>query len=246
MAGYGKWIAGALGWAVAGPIGALLGLGLGAMVDGLISLGKDVEPYNGERMHVGQRNSFLLSLLVLSAAVMKADGKVMRSELEYVKNFIRMNFGEQAEHEAMSILKDLMHKDVPIEEISGQIAANMPISQRLQLLHYLCGVAQADASPSQSELDVLRRIAAALRIPDADSESVFSMFGSTVEDAYKVLEIDPSATDDEVKKAYRKMALKHHPDKVSSLGDDVRKAAEEKFKSIGEAYEKIKKERGLN
>jgi DnaJ like chaperone protein len=244
--GYGKWIAGALGWAVGGPIGALLGIGLGAIIDKAVSSSRGVESFDGERMNVGQRNSFLLSMLVLSAAVMKADGKVLRSELEYVKNFVRLNFGESAVNEALHILKDLLQKDIDIEQISAQIVINMPSSQRLQLLHYLCGIAQSDASPSAAEMDVLRRIAAALRISTADSESLFAMFGGSVEDAYKVLEIDPSATDEQVKKAYRKMALKHHPDKVSSLGEDVRKAAEEKFKNISEAYEKIKKERGIN
>lgn len=244
--GYGKWIAGALGWAVGGPIGALLGISIGALIDRAVSSGKEMESYDSERMNVGQRNSFLLSLLVLSAAVMKADGKVMRSELDYVKNFVRLNFGESAVNEALRILKDLLHKDIDIEQISAQIVLNMPSSQRLQLFHYLCGIAQADASPSQVEIDVLRRIAAALRISQADCDSVFAMFGGSVEDAYTVLEIDSSATDEEVKKAYRKMAMKHHPDKVSALGDDVRKAAEEKFKNISEAYEKIKKERGIN
>lgn len=244
--GYGKWIVGAIGWAFGGPLGALLGFGLGSIIDGAISNGRAMEAADGGNIRVGQRNSFLLSLLVLSTAVMKADGKVMRSELEYVKDFVRRNFGEHAVTEALQILKDLLKKDVDIEEISGQIVANMPVSQRLQLLHYLCGIAQADAFPSQAEMDVLHRIAAALRIPPQDSESVFAMFGGSVNDAYKVLEIEPSATDDEVKKAYRRMALKHHPDKVSALGEDVRKAAEEKFKQIGLAYEKIKKERGIN
>lgn len=244
--GYGKWIVGALGWAIGGPIGALLGLGLGAIIDGAISGSMGVETVDGDRIKVGQRNSFLLSLLVLSSAVMRADGKVMRSELEYVKDFVRRNFGPAAVPEALNILKDLLKKDLNIEEIADQIVMNMPVSQRLQLLHYLCGIAQADAVISTAEMNILHRIASALRIPKQDSDSVFAMFGGTVDDAYKVLEIEPSATDEEVKKAYRRMALKHHPDKVSTLGEDVRKAAEEKFKQISMAYEKIKKERGIN
>jgi len=64
--------------------------------------------------------------------------------------------------------------------------------------------------------------------------------------AYKSLEIEPTATDDEIKKAYRKMAKKYHPDLVNELGEDVKKSATEKFRSINEAYESLKKQRGIS
>lgn len=236
--GIGKWIGGILGWTLAGPFGALLGVGLASLFE------KGSGSYFSQQTQ--QYNNFMVSLLVLSSAVMKADGKVLRSELEYVKNFIRANFGDAAVPDALKILKDLIQKDVNIEEVGTQIAINIPISQRLQLFHYLCGIAKADNVASDAEIQILRRIGAAMRIPHQDVESVFAMFGTSVEDAYKVLEIDSTATDDEVKKAYRRMAMKHHPDKVATLGDDVKKAAEEKFKKISEAYDKIKKERGIN
>ena len=60
-----------------------------------------------------------------------------------------------------------------------------------------------------------------------------------------MLEISPSATDDEVSSAYRRMAMKYHPDRVATLGPEVQKAAEEKFKKIQEAYAAIKKQRGI-
>ena len=113
-------------------------------------------------------------------------------------------------------------------------------------MHFLVGIAQADGHVSSSELEELKRIATYLGISPRESESIFSMFSNKVEDAYKVLEITPDASDDEVKKAYKKMALKHHPDRVETLGEDVKKAAEEKFKAISVAYETIKKERGFN
>jgi DnaJ like chaperone protein len=246
--GYGKWITGALGWALGGPIGGIIGFAIGSIFE----KGKQSEQYQQQEQYAGrsysnieQRNSFLVSLLVLSSAVMKADGRIMQSELEYVKRFIRQNFGEDAEREASLFLRDLLKKDVDINAVGLQIRNYMNYEARIQLLHYLTGIAQADGSVSSSELDVLKTISAALGISREESESIFAMFDNGLEAAYKVLEIDKNATDDEVKKAYRRLAAKHHPDKVSNLGSDVQKAAEERFKSISEAYEKIKKYRGI-
>lgn len=236
--GIGKWIGGILGWTLAGPFGALLGVGLASLFE------KGSGSYFSQQPQ--QYNNFMVSLLILSSAVMKADGKVLRSELEYVKNFIRTNFGEEALPDALKILKEMIQRDVNVDEVGTQISMNLPISQRLQLFHYLCGIAKADGSLSEAEVQILRRIGASMRIPQQDVDSMFAMHGGSVEDAYKVLEIDRTATDEEVKKAYRRMAMKHHPDKVATLGEDVKKAAEEKFKKISEAYDKIKKERGIN
>ncbi len=241
--GIGKWITGAIGWALGGPIGALIGYSLGALLEGSSQQGNGNSASNG---YSEQRNSFMVSLLVLSAAIMKADGKVMRSELDFVKGFIRNNFGEGAVPQALKVLQELLKKDIDLPQVCAQIKTYMDISQRLQLIHYLIGIAQADSHVSSAELDMLKRIALYLGISHQESESLFAMFGNKLEDAYKVLEVSPDATDDEIKKAYKKMALKHHPDRVESLGADVKKAAEEKFKAIAVAYETIKKERGFN
>ena len=72
------------------------------------------------------------------------------------------------------------------------------------------------------------------------------MYYKDSDSAYAVLEISPDATDEEVKSAYRRMAMKNHPDKVATLGPEVQKAAEEKFRKVQEAYETIKKQRGMN
>lgn len=245
--GLGKWITGAIGWALGGPLGGLVGYLLGSLFEGDSQQAQRVYSSGGGFSANEQRNSFLVSLLVLSAAVMKSDGKVLRSELEYVKDFIRRNFGEAALPQALQILKAALDKDINLPEICAQIKLYMEQSQRLQLFHYLVGIANADGHVSQVEINDLKNIAAYLGIPAAEAASILAMFGGNdVESAYKVLEIEPSATDDEVKKAYKKMAIKHHPDKVESLGEDVKKAAEEKFKAIAAAYETIRKERGFN
>ena len=256
-----KWIGGLLGWASGGPIGALLGILFGSLVESGInsikllsgessqnSSGPYGQQYSGRTSGYSateQRNSFLVSLLVLSSAVIRADGKFLQSEMDYVRMFIRRNFGFQYEEEAMRMLEELNSKDINIYSVGAQISSNMNYSQRLQLFHYLADLANADGNVCEQERSVLQAIAAAIGIMSSDAESVLAMFVRTTESAYTVLEITPSATDDEVKTAYRRLAMKNHPDKVASLGPEVQKAAEEKFKKIQEAYETIKKERGL-
>ena len=193
-----------------------------------------------------QRNSFFVSLLVLSSAVIKADGQTRQAELDYVRNFVRSNFGEAATYEAMRLLNELDKKQVNIYEVGAQVASNMNYSQRLQLFDYLSRIAASDGEFTKSEKSVLEAIASAIRINSSDAASVIAMFYKDSHSAYEVLEISPNATDDEVKSAYRRMAMKNHPDKVSTLGPEVQKAAEEKFRKIQEAYETIKKERGIN
>lgn len=194
-----------------------------------------------------QRNSFFVSLLVLSSAVIKADGQVSQSELDCVKEFIRRNFGDSAVSEATRMLDGFNRQQVNIYSVGPQIADNMNYSQRLQLFHYLVQIATADGNFSKSEKSVLEAIGAVIRLNNSDINSVIAMFyRENDESAYAVLGISPNATDDEVKSAYRRMAMKNHPDKVSTLGPEVQKAAEEKFRQIQDAYETIKRQRGMS
>lgn len=258
-----KWIVGFLGWVSGGPIGALIGFLLGSFVEKgidsfrLLTGGMDSgqeggatyqQTTTGPRGYTAteQRNSFLVSLLVLSSSVIKADGRILQSELDYVRDFVRRSFGEAAVSEAMRILDGLNGQQVNLYEVGAQISYYMNYSQRLQLFHYLVGIANADGELCKQEKDVLEAIASAIRLNAADASSVIAMFYKDADSAYAVLEISPSATDDEVKTAYRRMAMKNHPDKVATLGPDVQKAAEEKFRKIQEAYETIKKQRGMN
>ncbi len=253
--GFAKWIAGYLGWVALGPIGGLLGFWLGSAIDGYIDSsrqlpGGDDQPYQRttyQRNYTAQeqRNSFLVSLLVLSAAVIKADGKTLQQELDYVKDFVRKNFGEAAVPEAMRMLEEFTRQEVNIYSVGPQIARYMNYSQRLQLFHYLVQLAMADQDFAKSEKSVLEAVGSTIGLNTADVNSVIAMFYKDRASAYAVLEISPDASDDEVRSAYRRMAMKNHPDKVATLGPDVQKAAEEKFRQIQTAYESIKRERGL-
>ncbi|MCR4565372.1 MAG: TerB family tellurite resistance protein [Bacteroidales bacterium] len=248
--GTAKWIGGVLGWVIFGPIGGLLGYWVGSMFESDADAadsrtGSGRRNYRGGYSQTEQRNSFLVSLLVLSAAIIKADGKKRQSELDYVRNFIRQNFGDSAVDEAMRMLNRFVSQDVNIYQVGPQIAQYMNYSQRLQLLHYLSQIANADGEFAKSEKSVLEAIGSVIGLSEGDIASVIAMFYKETNSAYKVLEVSPGATDDEVRKAYRRMAMKYHPDKVATLGPDVQKAATEKFRQIQEAYDAIKSERGM-
>jgi len=241
MGFWGSLLGAGLGWWTLGPIGAIMGLVLGHITEEQSSF------MNGESQDrsAQSRNGFLASLLILVAAVMKADGKVVRSELEFVKRSLIMTFGEKQASDALLLLRDILKQDIPVKDVVHQIRVNVNYSSRLQLIHLLYGIARSDGHFSIEEQELIRSVALGLGIAEKDFESITATFGSDLSACYKVLEIEKSATDDEVKKAYRKMAVRFHPDKVAHLGDDIKNAAEEKFKSVNEAYERIRKERNI-
>lgn len=266
--GIGKWIGGVLGFMAAGPLGALAGFALGSLfdTDNMIeepstsgfggrqsgSSNNTTDPFSS-----GQRNSFLFSLLVMASYIIKADGKVMHSEMEYVRQFLRANFGEASVSQGEQIIKNLFEQRKQMEqknpqafkntiaECGEQIAENLSYEQRLQLLAFLANIAKADGALPQCEIDAMKEVAAAMRLTESEVDSLLNLGGKTLEEAYKVLEVESTATDEEVRKAYRRMALKHHPDKVETLGEDVKKAAEEKFQQINAAKDLIFKARGM-
>ena len=260
----GKWIGGIVGFITAGPLGALAGIILGSLFEGesMHTGGSFTRTTYGESQpnqnpYTGQRNSFLFSLLVLASYIIKADNKIMHSEMEYFRRFLRNNFGEIAVKEGEDILLRLfeqrkrMDLENPfafkqtIQECGTQIAYNTSYEERLQLLAFLAEIAKSDGNVCQQEIEALKEIAASMHLSEKEVDSMLNLKGNTLEDAYKVLEIEPSATDDEVRTAYRKMAIKHHPDKVASLGEDIRKAANEKLQRINDAKERIYKSRGM-
>ncbi|QIA07465.1 TerB family tellurite resistance protein [Draconibacterium halophilum] len=243
MAKFGKWIGGGLGWAFGGPLGAILGFTIGSMIDG----GQEAVKRGTRTGYSGRTTTggYVMSLLVLVAAVMKADGKVLKSELDYVKKFMVHNFGEDSAQEAVKMLRDLLNQTIPVNEVCQQIKSNMNYSARLQLVHFLFGIAQADGEVDVEEQKLISHICNQMGIGNNDFESIQAMFVPNTDSDYKILEIERSANEEELKKAYRRMAMKYHPDKVSNLGEEVQNAAKEKFQKVNQAYENIKKERKI-
>ena len=193
------------------------------------------------------RGDFMVSLVVLTAAVMKADGKVTQAELNYVKQFFVRQFGVETATDGIRMLRDVLKQQIPVYDVSRQIGQMLNYSSRLQLIDYLFGIVSTKGFVQPSELKLIEAIANNMGVSGTDFNSIKSMFVKAEADsAYKILGISPNATDEEVKKAYRKMAVENHPDKVAYLGEDVQRAAKEKFQRINEAYEAIKKQRGFS
>ena len=262
----GKWIGGIVGFMSGGPLGALAGIVLGGVLDSMLDAVNTPETQGtfggaqgfGEtyahQQQQGQRNSFLFSMLVLASYIIKADGKVMHSEMELVRNVLCQNFGEAARMQGDEILRRLFDEQKRIGfsqfrqtvmDCCRQIAQNMDYSQRLQLLNFLVMIAQADGHVDAAEVTAMKECAQWMSMSADDVDSMLGLGKDDLESAYQVLGVSPTATDDEVKNAYRRLALEHHPDKVAALGEDVRRAAEVKFQKINEAKERIWKARGL-
>jgi len=240
--GFSKWIGGALGWSFGGPIGAIIGLALGSVVDSMSNDGQ----ITFQRDYIKGRTQpadFEVSLLILASVVIKSDGKQDQRELDFVRQqFVGMYGKERANH-AFKLFKNISKQDIPLGQVCLQIRQMMTYASRLQLLHFLFGIAKADGVVLESEVNSIQTIANYLGINHLDFESIKAMFYSSSDNAYKILEITKNATVDEIKAAYRKMAKKYHPDKVIHLGKEHQKGAEEKFRQVQEAYEQLQKER---
>ncbi len=244
---FSKWIGASIGWSFGGPIGAIIGLALGSVVDGFskTSSGKYTQQtYRGRTQT--QSGDFEVSLLILASIVIKADGKQDQRELNFVRQqFVGMYGKERANH-AFKLFKNIIKQNnISTRQVCLQIKQMMRHPSRLQLLHFLFGIAKADGFVTDNEIRQINTIAGYLGISVRDFESIKAMFYSSQDNAYKILEIDKTATDNEVKKAYRTMAKKYHPDKVMHLGKEHQNGAEEKFRQVQSAYEQLQKERGF-
>lgn len=263
---FAKWIGGALGWSFGGPIGAIIGLAIGSLIDGASAQsgsllgegqpqqrrrGRSSSPYSSRTQTrrksrpQTQSGDFEVSLLILASVIIKADGVQDQSELDYVRQqFVNMYGKERANH-AFRLFKNINKQEIPVRKVCFQIRDMMDHSSRLQLLHFLFGIAKADGVVTDSEIDQIYMMAGYLRISNRDYESIKAMFYNSKDNAYKILEIDKSATVDEIKTAYRKMAKKYHPDRIVHLGKEHQEGAEEKFRQVQNSYEQLQKERGF-
>jgi DnaJ like chaperone protein len=235
----GEWLGGRFGWEVGGPAGCLLGFIVGTVIDSF-----EIRLFRKSAKKI-EMGVFASSLLVLIAAVIKAEGPVVRLEIDYVKTFLKQNYGEKEAKKALSRLSKILKQNFPLDNACELVLHHLDYSSRLQLTHFLYNLAKIDKPVSEAEQKILNRINAALKVSVSDKRSVGSVFvqEDSIILAYGILGIHRSSSILDIKKAYRNLATKYHPDKVAFLGEDMKKIANEKFQQLSRAYETIKKER---
>lgn len=242
-----KWFAAILGYSIFRFPGAILGFLLGSFLENFNSSkrGGSTIFQDLTRQNVSPAD-FELNLLSLCSIVIKADGQVSQKELDYVRKYFVATYGKERANAIFRTFNEVIKKrEINAQRICQYLNQRTRYEVRLQLLHFLFGIAQADGQVSQAEIAKLKELAGFFRIGLHDFESIKAMFFKDADQAYKILEIEKNATDEEVKKAYRTMAKKYHPDRVVTENEAIKKGAEDKFKEVQKAYETIQKERGI-
>lgn len=238
-----------IGFIASGIPGAVIGFLLGMYVDFIT---KDKEQTGGSeynnpyQQYSGGESpqEFNTALLVLVAAIMNADGTAMKSELDLVKRMLVRTYGEEKARQMLLVLRELIKQRQDVGLVCRQIRNKMAYSQRLELMHILFRISRADDDINAQELQMLQYIGVQLGITTPDFLSLRAMFITSPDSEFTILDVSPSASEEEVKKAYRKMAMRFHPDRLQGLNEGEKKSAQEKFVKVNKAYENIKKRKG--
>ena len=183
---------------------------------------------------------FQLNLLSLSALIIKADGKVQQKELDFVRSFFISQYGKDRADSIFKTFNTEIKKETQhLDQLTRVFVQQTAYETRLQILHFLFGIANADGQISEVELQKLSQVASGMRLRLPDFESIKAMFIKNTDNAYKILEVEPNASSVEIKSSYRKMVKKYHPDKLRGQDPAMIKGAEEKFRQVQKAYETL-------
>ena len=243
-----RWLAAVVGYWFFRIPGAIIGFLLGSIFDNMNSGKKK----SGRRSIFQQpRDSvspadFELNLLSLASLVIKADGNVSKIELDFVRQYFVQSYGKERANSTFKVFNEVIKsREISAQKIGTLLRQRMRYESRLQVIHFLFSIANADGHVSTAEVQEIHRIASFLGIQSRDLESIKAMFFKNPDSAYKILEIDRTATVSEIKKAYRDMVKKYHPDKLQHMDEVYQKGAEDKFRMVQQAYEQLQKEKGF-
>ncbi len=241
-----RWIAAIIGYYLFRFPGAIVGFILGSLVENIGGKkGSFKTIFEQPRDRVTPAD-FELNLLSLASLVIKADGSVSQTELDYVRQYFVQAYGKERANATFKVFNEVIKKrEVSAVNICNLLRQRTRYESRLQILHFLFSIGNADGHVTEAEMREIENISRYLGVQTRDFESIKAMFFKNPDSAYKILEIERTATDSEIKTAYRTMAKKYHPDKLQHMDEVYRKGAEEKFQKVQEAYEQLQKERGF-
>jgi len=262
----GALFGGTFGFMLGGPLGAMIGGAIGAQTGGSVSSSRSRTGRLGADPRRDAQSAFLVAVISLAAKVCKADGHISETEVQAFDRFLRDNLRMPADERrhAARIFNEARDSTVPASAFAKQIRSIL-IGQpdRLRdIVTILLQIAHADGALHSEEESLIRQIALDLGLTAHDYQQCRAFFGgqagsrgadgrssragaATID--YDVLGLTPTATDVEVKKAYRSIAREYHPDVLQSKGlpEDFMNFAKEKLQKVNDSYDRIKQERGM-
>ncbi len=221
---------GILGFMFAGPLGAIAGVYFGHALDTMSS-------------EVNHRSVFQINFISILSYIIKVDGRIEKEEVNTVlKTFAQLGYQREEMERLGKTLVFALGQDIDLKQTCEAFKKVASYEERFMLLRVVYFVVMADGVFHAKEKEAIRQIVEYLEIRDYDFKSLQAEFVCVDDDHYALLGLKRGATKVEIKKAYRKLALTHHPDRVGHLGEEYVKIATEKFQKINEAYDKALKE----
>ena len=203
-----KWLAAVIGYSFLRFPGAILGFMIGGFFEFLSKNSIQIRTSSAAI----RPEIFQLNLLALSALIIKADGKIQKKELDFVRSFFIGQYGKERADSIFKAFNTHIKKETQhLDQLTQVFVQQTAYETRLQILHFLFGIANADGNISDVELQKLSQVASGMRLRLPDFESIKAMFIKDTDNAYKILEIDTNASQDQIKSAYRRMAKKISP-----------------------------------
>lgn len=227
----GSAVGGIMGFMFAGPLGAIAGIYLGKAFD-----------QNKSTQRIEPKAVFQINLIAILSYMARVDGRVDEKEVRAIlEMFRRMGYGPAQMGTIQQTLQFSLQQPIQLGEVCRNFTRATSYQERLMLLRMVYVVVMADGVVHPAEKKAIEEIVVYFQITVEDFRAIQGEFIKDVDDSkyYKVLGLNKGATKAEIKRAYRKLALSHHPDRVAHLGPEYAKIATEKFKDINEAYQKV-------
>jgi DnaJ like chaperone protein len=194
-------------------------------------------------------NRFVFLLVNILVKIAQADGHFTKPELNAILSFFQhhLRYNQDQMFWVKQLVKEAREAQVDLGQLLEEFRVSFAYEPRLILLELIYQIIYTKQPPPENELRMARQIAQLLQISVYDQRTIEAKYmyrqrqeatssAQQEEQYYAVLGLEPGADFVEIKKAYRKLSMQYHPDKVGHLGEEFKKIAEEKMKEINVAY----------